>query len=146
MEAEKDAAKAQFNRHLRKALNALYDPTALRNSPLCHLFHVEQRHNPATDLRRILTDAIESLRPTEKAPMGSKTWRIYQILRRRYTEQLTQQEVALDLGLSVRQLQREEKPAREVLADYLWTVHNLETTVRPYGSTRRRGRSRNYQR
>lgn len=118
--------KAQFVRHLRVALTSLYDPSVLRHSPLTGLFGVEEQRDPASLLRRVLTDAIESLRPGESTPLGSKTWRVYQILRRHYTEQLTQREVAFSLGLSIRQLQREEKLAREVLADYLWAVHNLE--------------------
>ena len=53
--------------------------------------------------------------PPPATPLDSQTWRVYQILRRRYTEQLTQQQVACNLGLSVRQLQRNEKLARQVL-------------------------------
>lgn len=119
--------KTRFMHQLRKVLAALYDPVVLRNSPLIQWLDVTQQHNAALRLRRALTEAIESLRPSETTPHGSRTWRVYQILRRRYTEQLTQHEVATDLGLSVRQLQREEKLAREVLADHLWRTHNLET-------------------
>jgi CheY-like chemotaxis protein len=54
---------------------------------------------------------------------------MYQILRRHYIEQLTQQQVAADLGLSVRQLQRSEKLAREVLTDFLWSTYNLDQSV-----------------
>jgi CheY-like chemotaxis protein len=116
---------AWFARHLRTALNSLYDPSVLRNSPLGELLGAGQRGEVASTLRRTLIDAIESLRPNVDTPLASRTWRVYQILRRRYTEQLTQREVAADLGLSIRQLQREEKLAREVLADHLWNAHDL---------------------
>ena len=129
MQAEPDN-KVGFTRYLRAALASLYDPAVLRHSPLVGLFGVDQRDDPVSALRRILTDAIESLRPNKNTPPGSRTWRVYQILRRRYTEQLIQCKVASDLGLSIRQLQREEKLARETLANHLWTVHKLETRWR----------------
>jgi CheY-like chemotaxis protein/transcriptional regulator with XRE-family HTH domain len=128
-----------FARHLRAALNSLYDPSVLRNSPLAELFEVNQQRSTVSELQRILIDAIESLKPNESAPSGSRTWRAYQVLRRRYTEQLPQSKVASDLGLSVRQLQREEKRARKVLADQLWALHNLETRVRDLVSKSSRG-------
>jgi CheY-like chemotaxis protein len=119
------AQKDHFERHLRKVLACLYDPTVLRGSPLVQLFGIERDPNMASALRRTLLQSIESLRPNEATPPGTKAWRVYQILRRRYTEQLTQREVASALGLSTRQLQREEKIAREVLADRLWTKYRL---------------------
>ncbi|HUV90827.1 MAG TPA: response regulator [Anaerolineae bacterium] len=117
--------KALLERHLRTVLTSLYDPAVLRRSPWVALLGLEDRRDPASALRSLLIDAIESLRPHESTPLGSRIWRLYQILRRRYTEQLTQREVAFNLGLSVRQLQREEKCAREVLADHLWVAHDL---------------------
>ena len=80
-------------------------------------------------LRNVLTTAIEALRPHAGEPVDSRTWRVYQILRSRYVEQALQPEVAADLTLSLRQLQREESAAREVLADYLWAAHGLEGKV-----------------
>jgi CheY-like chemotaxis protein len=115
-----------FLRQVRTALNSLYDPLVLRNSPLVSLLGLEQRRDVVAALRRALTDAIESLQPTANTPRDSKTWRVYQILRRRYIEQLNQREVAFDLGLSTRQLQREEHLARQVLADHLWAAHHLD--------------------
>ncbi|NLE46432.1 MAG: hypothetical protein GX620_17085, partial [Chloroflexi bacterium] len=97
----------RFEEYLREALGALYDPKALRASPLVGLFGLTPRRDPAGALRRILTDAIESLRPRDGSPRDSRTWRVYQILRRRYTEQIVQREVAADLSLSIRQLQRD---------------------------------------
>ncbi len=118
-----------FDRHLRRVLYCLYDPSVLRNSPLLALLGLQERRNPISALQRALIEAIEALRPAAGAPGETRTWRVYQVLRRRYIEQLKQDEVAADLGLSVRQLQREEKAAREVLADYLRTTHNLAPRI-----------------
>ncbi len=120
------AGNAWFTRHLRKALNSLYDPPTLRESPLAGLIDPGGESDPVAMLRRILLADIEMLRPTRETPHDSRAWRVYQILRRRYTEGLSQRQVAGDLGLSVRQLQREEKLAREILADHMWAVHKLE--------------------
>jgi len=115
-----------FTRQLRKALNSLYDPPALRDNPLAVLIAPAGASDPVSMVRRILLEDIEMLRPTGETPHDSRAWRVYQILRRRYTESLSQRQVAADLGLSVRQLQREEKLAREMLADHMWTAHGLE--------------------
>jgi CheY-like chemotaxis protein len=63
-------------------------------------------------------------------PASTRNWRVYQILRRRYSEQATQREVARELGLGLRQMQREENLARQTLAEYLWTTYQLENRVK----------------
>jgi len=125
-EMETRLDKEWLVRHLRTALTCLYDPVVLRNSPLAGFLGLGQKADVVSTLRRALIDAIESLHPNEGTPRDSKTWRVYHILRRRYTEQLSQREVASDLGLSIRQLQREEHLARQVLADHLWATYHLE--------------------
>jgi CheY-like chemotaxis protein len=123
-EPDRDA----FLGHLRTALTHLYDPTVLRASPLAVLFGLEGRGDRATALQRVLTEAVEGCRPAGNAQAGSGAWRAYQVLRRRYIEQMPQPSVASDLGLSVRQLQREEKLARELLADQLWARFDLDAS------------------
>ncbi len=120
---------AQFTNCLRTALVSLYDPAALRGSPLTRMLGTSRQRDPAVALRRLLIDAIESLRPAAGVPPDSRAWRIYQVLRRRYIEQVPQRKVAADLGLSVRQLQREEKLAREMLANHLRFLHKLDDRV-----------------
>lgn len=118
-----------FEEHLRRVLNALYDPAVLRASPLVEVFELAERRDPVSELQRLLIRAIEALGPSVGAPRDSRAWRIHQILRRRYVEQLPQRQVAADLGLSRRQLQREERAAREVLAAYLWARYNVGAKV-----------------
>jgi len=126
--------KAQFARYLRRSLLSLYDPSVLRGSPLTDLLGVAQRDDVISALRYTLISAIESLRPNENAPSASKSWRVYQILRRRYVEQVMQSQVASELGLSVRQLQRDEKLARGMLVDHLWITHDLENQENSFES------------
>lgn len=116
---------------LRAALVGLYDPSVLRSSPLIGLLGLEKHPNKVAALREVLSQAIETLRPGYRTPADTRNWRVYQILRRRYIEQIPQSQVALDLGLSVRQLQREEKLSRQELAAHLMTLYRVEYSDEP---------------
>ena len=94
------------------------------------LLSLETRSDAIVALRRLLLDTIESLKPADDEPAQSRSWRYYHILHGRFTEQLTQFEVGNDLGLSVRQLRRQEKRALAVLADRIWTRYKLENSER----------------
>lgn len=118
--------RSSLESELRAALTHLYDPAALRDSRLMALLGLETRADAIVALRRLLLDTIESLKPDDEAPAQSRSWRYYHILHGRYTEQLTQFEVGNDLGLSVRQLRRQEKRALAVLADKIWRRYKLE--------------------
>jgi CheY-like chemotaxis protein len=110
---------------LRRALYHLYDPAVLRRNALVRLFGLEQSADPASVLRRLLTEAIEELKPAPSVPSHANAWRTYHLLSQRFTEQFTQREVATDLGLSIRQLRRQETIALRLLADHLAAGHGL---------------------
>ena len=124
-------AKDWFAQYIHEALTSLYDPSVLRYSPLIELLGIADRRNVVMALREALSNELENLQPDLQTPQDSKVWRIYHILRRRYIEQVTQGEVARDLGLSTRQLQRDESLARKVLVDHLWDVFGLGEKVIP---------------
>ncbi len=119
----------QLVHSLRDALNHLYDPHRLRHSPLAALLGVADRPDTPSALRRILIEAIESLKPTAEVPPQSRAWRIYDLLLYRYVQQFSQQEVADQLGLSVRHLRREQRTALEALASALRERFHLETPI-----------------
>jgi len=116
----------QFVHHLRNALDHLYVSDKLRRSPLAALFGVADRVNTPLLLRQVLTEAIESLKPRADVPYRSPLWRRYEVLLYRYVQQFSQQEVADQLGLSVRHLRREQEAALEMLATHLWTQYRFE--------------------
>jgi len=124
-----ESAREYFIIQLEKTLVGLYDPHVLRDSLLAQLLDVDKRLDSTSALRNALINAVESMKPDQSVPAEARTWRLYQILRRRYIEQMTQVAVAADVGLSRRQLQREDKLARQVLADYLWSAHKLDTRI-----------------
>jgi len=119
----------EFLKHLRDALNHLQDPNRLRRSPLAPLFGVARRFDTPSALRCILVEAIESLEPKADEPSHSRAWRIYDALFYQYVQQFSQREVADQLGISARQLRREQRAALETLACLLWRKFNLEAKL-----------------
>ena len=119
-------AFAAFLDEVRRILPHLYDPLMLRDSPLLTLLTLQHDDNPATALRAWLIAAIQALRPGDAVPIHSSAWRIYHILNYRYVEQSTQRTVANNIGLSERQLRRQERKAEEALASYVWEHYDLE--------------------
>lgn len=109
-----------FVEAIHTALQHLYDPTALRASPLLKLFRIGLEDHPASALRRILLAAVEARKPDASVPLQSNAWREYHILYFRFVEQALQGQVAADLGLSTRHVRRHERRALEVLANDLW--------------------------
>ena len=115
----------EFLKYLRNDLGHLYDAAHLRTSPLAALLDVADRFDTSSALRSILTKAIESLQPGDDEPSQSRAWRIYDSLFCCYVQRLSQQVVADQLGISTRQLRREQRAALEVLADLLWAQFDL---------------------
>jgi CheY-like chemotaxis protein len=120
-----DPASPSFVAELRRTLHHLYDWTRLRQSRLLCAFDLEDQDEASAALREILRDAIEALKPEADVPSRARSWRMYHLLYSRFMEQFTQQEVATELGLSVRHVRREEHDALEHLASYLWRQYDL---------------------
>jgi CheY-like chemotaxis protein len=119
----------QFLKQLRDALNHLYDPDRLRQSPLIALFGVADRFDTPVHLQRILVEGVESLKPRADEPPRSHSRRVYDLLLYRYVQQFSQQEVANQLGISVRHLRREQRAVLETLAYCLWERFQLEAKL-----------------
>jgi len=118
MEPSGSLSEADFLRQVQTALRRLYDPSALQGSLL--LRSLSSGLGSALDLRQVLLDAVEELKPNPSVPRTSRSWLAYQVLVHRYVDQFTQYEVANALALSIRQMRREERKAVSLLADALW--------------------------
>lgn len=127
------AKREIFYQELKKVLLNLYDPTVINSSCLFDWLGVEPGARSSFLLQDLMTQAIEALKPGPKVPVSAKSWRSYHLLRQRYIEQFNQEEIAANLSVSTRQVQREEKIAREVLLDYLWVKYHLEEKPLPRG-------------
>jgi CheY-like chemotaxis protein len=118
-------AHEEFTKTLREALSHLHHADRLRSSPLVSLFGVANRFDAPSILRRILVDAVKSFEPDPDEPPQSRAWRIYDSLFCCYVQQLSQRVVADQLGLSSRQLRREQRAALEALAYRLCEQYDL---------------------
>lgn len=110
----------QFFEELRGALKHLYDPYYLQRSLLPAWFGLKEDPDQIPSLQRILREAIEKLEPTPGSVFSLQQQRIYDLLMYRYVQQFSQEEVASQLGMSVRQLRREQNTAVYALAASLW--------------------------
>jgi CheY-like chemotaxis protein len=117
----------EFVKELRYALNHLYDPDALRDSMLANILGVAGRFDTPSTLQNILTRAIESLKPDASAPDRAHAQGIYELLLYRYVQQFHQEEIANQLGISVRHLRRQQGQAVYQLASKLWSQFKLNT-------------------
>jgi CheY-like chemotaxis protein len=116
---------------LRHALNHLHDPQVLGTSPLIAWLGLEELDDPPRALRGILEQAIADFQPVAGSPCNSRGQRHYQVLLGRYVEQLTQDAVALRLGITTRHLRREQVAALQALEDYLRLRYDLPRGVQP---------------
>ena len=113
---------------LRHALRHLYDPAELAKNSLAKS-PITGNGTGQSALRKSLTDAIVDLKPKTGMSLQSDVWRTYNTLYQRYVEQFTQAQVAASLGLSERQLRRQENLALYTLADYLTAHYSLSEVI-----------------
>jgi CheY-like chemotaxis protein len=116
------SARDVFADWVHDALNHLYDSPYLQTHPLA-----EQLTDPSAgtlprsqQLRRLLLDAIQALRPEPGAPAQSSDWRAYRILELRYLEGLSPTEVMNQLALAKSQYFREQSRVVEAVTTILW--------------------------
>lgn len=119
----------EFLRQLHRALCHLYEPDRLRQNPLAALLGVANRLDTFAALQRVLMEAIAALEPAADEPPQSPAWEVYEPLFYRYVQQLSQTQVARQLGMSVRHLRRKEHAALEVLGARLWEQFELESRL-----------------
>jgi CheY-like chemotaxis protein len=110
----------QFVKYVRGALNHLYDPDYLRRNPLCVYFGIVNPYHAPITLQRILEEAISGLKPKGVNSESRQERVVYDVLVYRYLKRFSQREVADQLNISLRQLNREQHMALEVLAYRLW--------------------------
>ena len=115
-----------FHKHLRSALNHFYDHEYLRQCELAVDLGIATRFDAPAALRKILTDAIDALKPASGEYIGSTPRQLYDVLLYRYVQQFEQDEVAHQLGVSERHMRRIQSEALDALACHLWEKHHLD--------------------
>ena len=116
----------QFIKVLRDGLNHLYDAGFLRKSQLAVLFGLQNRFDTPSALQNILINAIESMKPTPQTRHKAYAQAIYDLLLYRYVQQLNQEELAHQFGISVRQLRRQQNQAIFELACLLHNLYHFD--------------------
>lgn len=105
--------------YLRNALHYLYDPVHLRRNSLIRTLKLQNEFDPAAVLQQILIASIQALKPSADESPQSTAWKTYDLLNLLYVRQNPRLMVATQLGVSERQLRREQRLALETLARYL---------------------------
>lgn len=124
-------SQTEFRKQVREVLEHLYDTAYLETHPLLAQFSntaADSRLTRAQRLRSLLKEAIETLRPQGRAPSGSPEWRSYRALRYRYVQGMSQGETESELGISLRQLQRELHKGLDAVAEILWEKRMIAST------------------
>jgi CheY-like chemotaxis protein len=126
--AEKQAGLdiVEFERLVRDALANLFDQAALATHPLAALTAQPSgtQQGRAEQLREMLVEAIEALRPSGEAEPcpNSLEWRPYLVLRGRYVDGASLAQLQERLALSARHLRREHSRAIQAVATLMWDV------------------------
>ncbi|MGI6208107.1 MAG: response regulator [Anaerolineae bacterium] len=112
-----------FLSHVRDALTHLFDTARLQNHPLAaHLVPatISDPKARAQALTEALLQAITDLKPPPGVSPRDPAYRPYAVLRHKYAEGASNEEIMDRLAISRRQFFREQQRACEALATLLW--------------------------
>ncbi len=101
---------------LRQLLNHIHDATYHADSAGLDALGLREGASMAS-VRKAAIRLIQSLRPPADTPEHATEWRLYRVLEARYVLNLTQQQAAVELSVTVRHLARLQEQAVEMLAD-----------------------------
>jgi CheY-like chemotaxis protein len=128
-----------FETLIKDALNNLFDFALLETHPLLsNGINIPPGYagSKAEFLKRILLDAIENLKPSEKDyDVNAPEWRVYVVLQKRYVESMNSFDVARLMSMSERQYRRYQKKAIQSVALILWDRYIQPTMDAPIEKT-----------
>jgi CheY-like chemotaxis protein len=120
--------RPEFERLVKDVLTNLYDYAALETHPLASLLPLltDQQLSRGEQLRQLVLETIDKLQPPDRIPATTSIeWRPYFILKGRYVEGQSLEEIQGLLSLSERQLRREHSRALQAMASLLWDQASL---------------------
>jgi len=114
--------KPAFVRHVKDALDNLYDPVHLQVHPLIDALTLRRlpRETGGEALRKLLWQAVDALKPPDSVPLHRPEWLSYRLLSLHYIQLFDQEAVQRDLGLAERTFYRRLQEAVEAVASVLW--------------------------
>jgi len=112
----------EFIQTVSDALDHLYDQAGLQTHPLGRALRVAPvpGETQAEALRRILHEAVESLRPPSSVPQAEPEWLPYRVLSLHYLGSWSAQDVCDELSFSMSSFYRQRNKALEAVASVLW--------------------------
>lgn len=119
--------------HVKTALSSLYDPILLETHPLVDLLALRSARGERVgeSLRKMLHDAIESLRPIDVPyALNRPKWLSHRILQMRYLQAEDVGAICRDLALSKAAFYRHHRQALEAVASVLWAQMPPEKNTR----------------
>jgi CheY-like chemotaxis protein len=127
----------EFDAALKDALENLYDPGALQTNRLAAVLclHDTPGTTASQQLRKLLLEVLETLRPLDNIPFHRPEWMGYRILQLRYVEGLRQAEICRELSLGHTSFYNQLRSALDAVASVLWArlpFEPLETAQGPH--------------
>ena len=142
-------SKEILSRHVKDALENLYDPIRLQIHPLLDLLDVPRGPGQSAGeaLRQLLWDVIESLRPPESMPPGRPEWLSYHILWLHYAQAMDRPTICQQLALSEASFYRRQREGLDAVTDILYERHRRDrpreavpTSIEPLSSEAKPGK------
>lgn len=127
MVEQPNAIPDQYVESIKTAISNLYNVPELLKTSLVAYYDTSPRQASAHQLRRDLIEAIEALNPGKVASMRSTQARLYNLMHLHYVGDMTLQETAHELGISLRQAYRDLKRGQENIASVMWYKHHQST-------------------
>lgn len=121
-----------FSSYVRDALARFYDYAHLQTHPLVSLLVLggSPDETKGQTLRQLLTEAIEALKPEAAIPFGRPGWLAYRVMRLRYMESLSQDEICQELGIGRTSCYRHHQEAFEAVVSILWERYERDAALR----------------
>ncbi len=116
-------SQREVTRLVRSALAHLYDHAFLQSHPLALMLDAEPKLDlvaRAQNVRRILLDCVDALRPSEERGATWEAARAHAILTYRYVDGLDMPQIAARLAISQRQAYRDHEKGLHAVADLAW--------------------------
>ncbi len=126
-----DTEYDDFIKSLRSALNNLFALDQLRRNPLIEMLGLSGRVDASAALQKTLIAGVENLKPDQDDPGYARAWQAHDLLYLRYVRGYSREEVAGKLGISDRQLSREQQAAIAALALALWESGQMGSRAAP---------------
>jgi CheY-like chemotaxis protein len=125
----------EFAEAVKDALENLYDPIALQNSRLARelRFPDTPGSTASQQLRKMLLESMETLRPQDNIPFHRPEWMGYRVIQLRYVEGMRQTEICRELGLGHTSFYSHLRAALEAVVSVLWSrcAVNIQADISP---------------